>query len=425
VLYAAGYDPDSGEPRPELVDEAALVARAADVAIVLVGLPPSYESEGFDREHLRLPDQHNDLVRAVVDANPNTVVLLANGSPVQLPWIDRPRAVLELYLGGQAGGSAAADVLFGDVDPGGRLAETFPLRASDHASDPWYPGERRRTQYREGLYVGYRWFDTADVPVLFPFGHGLSYTTFSLDDLRVGDARDADASGFSIDVTVTVTNTGDRPGTEVVQCYLAPHEPSVHRPRRELAGYAKVRLAPGAATDVTITLDRRRFAHWDVASHAWQVDAGRYDVEIGRSIAELPLRTTVELTSAFRPTPADAALAPLHRPTPEAFADDGVFAALLGSPVPAPVPTRPYTPNTMVSELPPPVGPLLEKILLAAVVRQFDTELTPTTEKMLCAIVGESPLRGIVMMSQGKLSFGALEKLLAVVNRIPTRRHSG
>ena len=423
VLYARGYDADDSVDDRALIDDAVLVARSAETAIVVVGLPARNESEGFDRGHLRLPAQHNELVRAVVAANPNTIVVLCNGSAVQLPWIDQPRAVLEVFLGGQAGGSAIADVVFGDVDPGGRLAETFALRAEDHASDAFFPGESRLSQYREGIHVGYRWFDTAGVPVLFPFGHGLSYTTFAIDGLEIGDARDVDAAGFELPVSVTVTNTGDRRGSEVVQCYVAPHDPSVHRPRHELVGFGKVHLDPGESTLVTITLDHRSFAHWDVASNAWQVDPGRYTIEVGRSSASLPLHETVELASAFVSPPTDPSLDVLRTPTVEAFADDSTFEAQLGHRIPAATPVRPFTPNSMLGELEgTPVGGLLEKLAAGAIAKQFTGDLDPATELMLRSVVREAPLRTMVLMSEGRLGWPALRRFLAIVNRLPSRR---
>ena len=195
ITYAAGYDPNYSEPDQALIDEAVAIAKVAEVAVVFAGLPGIYESEGFDREHMELPAQHDALIRAVAAANPRTVVVLANGAPVEMPWISDVDAVLEAYLGGQAAGGGIADVLMGKHNPSGKLAETFALQLADIPSQPWFPGANRQMHYREGLYIGYRYFDSAQRPVLFPFGHGLSYTEFALPS---GDSveRHADWTGF-------------------------------------------------------------------------------------------------------------------------------------------------------------------------------------------------------------------------------------
>jgi len=228
--YAPGYDRRAGTHEEDapldegLLEEAEALASRSGKVVLMVGLPSHYESEGFDRAHLNLPLQHNELVRRVCAANPNTVVVLSNGAPVLMPWLDQAPALLECYLGGQAGGSALADVLFGEVNPCGKLAESFPLAQNDVASDADFPGEPRQVQYREGLYVGYRYFDSAQAEVLFPFGFGLSYTTFEYSNMRLD--RTQLRADESVVVTVCITNTGSRGGKEIVQrftnCILSP-----------------------------------------------------------------------------------------------------------------------------------------------------------------------------------------------------------
>src|SRR5690606_39821158 len=253
VVYAAGYDLGRDVPGREedadagLIAEAVAAARAADVAVVFAGLPPLYETEGLDRTSLALPRSHDALITAVADANPNVVVVLSNGGPVAMPWLDRVPAVVEAYLGGQAGGSAVADVLFGDVNPCGKLAETFPLRLEDHPAHRFFPGGPRTVEYRESIYVGYRYYDTAEKEVLFPFGHGLSYTTFRYDNLRLSAAEIR--VGEPLRVTVSVTNTGPRAGKEIVQLYVRDVAPRTFRPVHELKDFAKVALEPGEAKD--------------------------------------------------------------------------------------------------------------------------------------------------------------------------------
>ncbi len=225
LSYAAGYDPKADAPDPALIDEARRVAQDAEVALIFAGLPDFYETEGVDRQDMAMPEGHNALIEAVAQANPNTVVVLMNGAPVEMPWHNNARAILEAYLGGQAGGSAVAQVLYGEVNPSGKLAETFPLRLEDHPAQVFFPGGPRTVEYRESIYVGYRYYDTAAKPVLFPFGHGLSYTTFSYSELRLSAPTVGDT--VDLQVTVDITNTGNRAGQDVVQLYIRDVESTV------------------------------------------------------------------------------------------------------------------------------------------------------------------------------------------------------
>ena len=427
VRYAQGYEATSDDVRPDLVDEAVLVARAADVAIVFAGLPPSYEAEAYDRDHLRLPQQHNDLIRAVTEVNPDTVVILCNGSPVQMPWVDRPRAIVEAYLGGQGGGAGVIDVVYGNVNPGAKLAETFPLRQSDAAADRFFPGEGRQVQYREGLYVGYRWFDTAPLDVLFPFGHGLSYTTFAYSDLEVvGGASGVDDPLAWPTVEVTVTNTGDVGGAEVVQLYVRDVESTVYRPEKELKAFAKVHLEPGEAQRVQLALDRRSFAFWDTPSADWKVEAGDFELLVGSSSRDVRAMATVEITSDFRPAAPSPALAGYSAPTPDGF-DDAAFEALLGRSIPPPVATRPFTRNSTFDEVGGTrLGAGLKRLAMQVARGQMAEEMVETgIDQMLERAMGEAPLRAMALLSQGRISFEALDRLLAVLNRMPDRRRPG
>ncbi len=424
VRYAQGYEAASDDLRPDLIDEAILVARSSDVAVVFAGLPPRYEAEAYDRDHLRLPQQHNDLIRAVTEVNPRTVVVLCNGAPVQMPWVDRPQAIVEAYLGGQGGGSGVVDVLYGAVNPGAKLAETFPLRQSDAAADAHFPGEGRQVQYREGLYVGYRWFDTAMVEVLFPFGHGLSYTTFDYSDLEVvGGEVGADDPAAWPTVEVTVTNTGDVAGSEVVQLYVRDVESTVYRPDKELKAFAKVHLDPGEEQRVRLPLDRRAFAFWDTASADWQVEGGDFDLLVGSSSRELRAAATVEIASDFRPASPPEALAPYAAPTFDRF-DDAAFEALLGRPIPQPVAVRPFTRNSTFDEVGATrLGAGLKRLAMQVARAQMGEEMEETgIAEVLERAMGEAPLRSLALLSQGRISFEALDRLLSVLNRMPDRR---
>ena len=299
VEYARGYSIKEDGQDTDLLKEATALAARCSAAVIFAGLPDSYESEGYDRSHMRLPENQDRLIAAVAAVNPRTVVVLHNGSPVEMPWIGQVQAVLEAYLGGQAVGEAAVRVLYGDVNPSGHLAETFPLKLSDNPSYPWYGGEGNHTQYREGIFVGYRWYDKKEAEVLFPFGHGLSYTTFDYTDLRL--SADSIRDTETADVTVTVTNTGSRPGKAVVQLYIAPPADSAYiRPVRELKGFDKVYLRPGESRQVSFTLDQRSFALWNEQIHDWYAESGVYSVQAGASSRDIRLSADLRVECTRR-----------------------------------------------------------------------------------------------------------------------------
>jgi beta-glucosidase len=294
VPFAAGYGIGETGDDAALLAEAERVAAAADVVVVVIGLPGADESEGFDRTHMNLPLNQLAALKAVADVNPQVVVVLVNGSTVVLGEVmPHAKALLEAWLGGQAAGGAIADVLTGAVNPSGRLAETFPHRLEDNSSYLNFPGDTQVVRYGEGIFIGYRGYDASGLDVAFPFGFGLSYTTFTLADLAV-DVRGSVAAGtLAATVSVTVTNTGDAGGAEVVQVYVADPASSVARPVRELKGFAKVFLPAGASQRVSIELDQRAFAFWSIRHDAWAVEAGEFVIEAGRHSRDLPLAATV------------------------------------------------------------------------------------------------------------------------------------
>ncbi len=275
------------EPDEKLIAEAVEVAKASDVAVIFAGLPELMESEGEDRKGLDLPPSHNALIEAVSAAQPNTVVVLSNGSPVAMPWIRNVKAVLELYLGGETVGEATANLLFGKVNPSGRLPETFPMKIEDTPCFLSFPGEGDRVPYQEGVYIGYRYYTTKKMPVLFPFGYGLSYTTFVYTDLKA-DTLDLKEGG-NIKVTVNVKNIGKEAGREVVQLYVAPKGGEIKRPVRELRAFDKVYLEPGQEETVSFTLSPSDFAYWDIDKHGFRVAEGEYSILIGRNAFEMVL----------------------------------------------------------------------------------------------------------------------------------------
>ena len=290
--FAAGFTVGGGPADDAaLLAEAVALARTAGTVALFLGLPAADESEGFDRPHLDLPENQLEALEAIAAVNPRVVVVLSNGSVVRLPWADRVPAVLDTWLGGQAGGSAVADLLLGVRSPSGRLAETIPHRLEDTPAFGNFPGEYGQVRYGEGVLVGYRWYDTRHVDVEFPFGHGLSYSTFGYDDVAAtvrGEGADA-----TVDVSVTVTNTGAVPAAEVVQVYVADPEATVQRPTRELKAFAKVTLAPGESRAVTFTLVGRDLSFWHPQLRRWVVEGGRFVVSVGASSRDL--RGSVEL----------------------------------------------------------------------------------------------------------------------------------
>ena len=308
----------------ELLVEAVQAAREADVAIVMIGLPDQAESEGWDRVRLVLPPSQELLLSDVAEANPNTVVVLVNGAPVDLrPVLPHAAALVEAYLGGQASGAGLADVLTGRVNPSGRLAETIPWRLQDVPSYLNFPGDDHVVHYGEGIHVGYRGYDATRTDVAFPFGFGLSYTTFDFADLTVDVSGSAADFTLAAGVSLTVTNTGDRPGAEVVQVYVGDPDCSVRRPVRELKGFARVRLEPGESRRVTIELDARAFAFFSERFDRWVIEAGTFLIQVGHHSRSLPLGTAVHVD-------APRVAAPLTRlSTLFEWADDPAGSELL------------------------------------------------------------------------------------------------
>ncbi len=296
--YYPGY-PLKGPADAALLAEAASGAKNCDLAVIVAGLPESYEAEGFDRESLAMPESHQALILAVAAANPNTVVVLVGGAPVEMPWLPQVKAVLNLYLAGQAGGLAAADLLAGRANPSGKLAESYPLRYADVPTAGFYETGGKQAQYREGIYVGYRYYDTSHKPVLFPFGHGLSYTTFEYQDLAV--SQPDLAAPFELELSMSVKNTGAVDGAEVVQVYVSAVQPVVFRPEKELKAFAKVFLRAGETRRITFTLDARAFAIYDPAASDWVVPGGLYQVLVGASSCDIRLCAEVHVHGTVSP----------------------------------------------------------------------------------------------------------------------------
>ncbi|MDR1688184.1 MAG: glycoside hydrolase family 3 C-terminal domain-containing protein [Clostridiales bacterium] len=295
VTYAEGYGLSGQETNPELLAEAVANAKAADVAVVFAGLPEEMESEGFDRTNMRMPKSHNELIEQVCKAQPNTVVVLYNGSPVEMPWADYPKGIIEAYLGGQAVSSAVADVLFGRVNPSGFLPESIPYQLEDNPSYLFYRGEDGVTAYNEGVFVGYRYYNTKNMKVRYPFGYGLSYTTFSYSNMKLSK-NSIKADDDTITVSADVKNTGDVYGKALAALYAAPEKKEIIRPVRELRGFEKVALMPGEVKTVTFTLTKRDFSYWDMKKSGWSVEAGNCAIQICSDASAVVLEENVAVS---------------------------------------------------------------------------------------------------------------------------------
>jgi beta-glucosidase len=282
----------------DMIAEAVRLAKKSDVVVLVAGLNHEWEAEGFDRLDMKLPGAQNELIERVVKANKNTIVVLNAGSPLEMPWIDKVPAVLQLWYNSQEQGNALADILFGDISPSGKLPTSFPVRLEDNPAYINYPGENGRVHYGEGIFVGYRYYDKKQIAPLFPFGHGLSYTTFAYRNLRLS-ARSL-TPNEPLKVRLDVTNSGKVPGKEVVQLYVHDVASTVARPEKELKAFAKVELAPGQTRTVTFTLDREAFWYFDVRGNTWETEPGDFEILIGSSSRDIRLREIFTLLPAPR-----------------------------------------------------------------------------------------------------------------------------
>lgn len=381
ILYAQGYNLEKDEIDEQLIQEAKKVAIQSDVAILFVGLPERYESEGYDRQHLRIPDNHQKLIEAVTEVQPNVVVVLSNGSPIEMPWLDKVKGVLEAYLGGQALGGAIADLLFGDANPSGKLAETFPRELSHNPSYLNFPGEGDKVEYKEGIFVGYRYYDKKNIEPLFPFGYGLSYTTFEYSNLSISKKEMLDTE--TVTVTVNVKNTGEMAGKEIVQLYVKDVESSVIRPEKELKGFEKIELQPGEEKTVTFTLDKRAFAYYNVDLKDWHVESGEFEILIGKSSRDIVLKDSIYVKSTVKLKRA------FHR-------------------------------NTTI-------GDLLDDPTVASIAKELLAKISETNPlmnvseddeayEMMTAMMRYMPLRALVNFSQGNFTEKMLDKLLNELN---------
>ena len=321
--FAAGFD-RQGRPDADKKAQAVALAQKADTVLLCLGLDEIKESEGLDRVDMKLADNQIELLQAVEQANPNTVVVLNAGASLETPWLAHCRALVYGALGGQAGAGAMVDVLTGKVNPSGKLAETWANAYEETPARDNFAGAGRTVQYREGLYVGYRYYQTAGVPVAFPFGYGLSYTNYAYSDLKVT----ADS------VSLTVTNTGARDGAEIVQVYIAKPGAEIFRPAQELKAFARVPLAAGESRTVTLPLDDKAFRYWNTRTNGWEIEGGRYEVRVGASSADIRLTANVDIRGTNAPDPYAGKALPHYKSGSVQNVPDAEWEVLLGHPIP-------------------------------------------------------------------------------------------
>lgn len=398
VGYASGFD-RQGAADPKKQEEAVSLAKQADTVLLCLGLDELRESEGLDRADMALAENQQQLLDAVAAVNPNVVVLLSAGAPVETPWVGRCKALVYGALGGQAGAGAAADILTGKLCPCGKLSQTWAKAHDDTPAKANFGGEGRNVEYREGLYVGYRYYQTAGVKPAFPFGYGLSYTTFEYSGLK------ADETG----VTLTVTNTGSAAGAEIVQLYVAKPDAKVFRPEQELKGFAKVSLAPGESKTVAIALDDKAFRYWNVKTNAWEVEGGSYQLRVGASSVDIRLTADITVKGTNAPDPY-AGLSLTHYVSGQiTYVTDAEFEALLGHPIPEDV-VR-IDRNMTLGEMDhgrSPLGWLAQKVLRS----RLDASFAKGKPDLNTVFQYNMPLRALAKMTNGMVSMGMVDGLV-------------
>ena len=406
-LNIAGFAPGFSrtEPAPDAakIQQAAALAKDAEVVLLCVGLDEIAESEGMDRTKLELSPGQQALIEAVCAANENVVLVLSGGAPFVLPAECRARAVLHGYLGGQAGAGAMADALLGKLNPNGKLNESWPLALPDVPGSPWFPGQARTAEYREGLYVGYRYYDTARVPVRWAFGHGLGYTAFTYSDLQADETA----------VTFTVTNTGSRDGAEIAQVYVGCPEGRVFRPAKELKGFAKVFLKAGESRTVTVPLDDKAFRYWNVKTNRWQVEGGSYTISVGAASDDIRLQTAVRVAGDNAPLPYDTL--PSYETGRIKEVSNAEFAALLGRPIPDGRLPALLDLNDAIGQMDHAKNPLARLVCKVLLYLRDKAERSGKPDLNILFITN-MPFRALAKMTLGGVSEAMAEDILLMVN---------
>ena len=398
VGFAAGFD-RQGKPDDAKKAEAVALAKKADTVLLCLGLDEIKESEGLDRADMKLADNQIELLQAVQQANPNTVVIVSAGASLETPWLAHCRALVYGALGGQAGAGAMVDVLTGKINPSGKLAETWANAHADTPAKDNFAGAGRTVQYREGLYVGYRYYQTAGVPVAFPFGYGLSYTSFAYSELKA-DARS---------VTLTVTNTGSRAGAEIVQVYAAKPDAQIFRPAQELKAFTKVWLEAGESKTVTLPLDDKAFRYWNTKTDSWEVEGGTYELRVGASSADIRLTAAVEVNGTSAPNPYAGKALPHYTCGKVQRVPDDEWETLLGHPIPAD--TVKIDRNMTLGELNHSRSPLCW-LVWAVLTGLLNASYKRGKPNLNVMFQYNMPLRALAKMTSGAISMGMVDGIV-------------
>lgn len=416
VVYSQGYDKLKDEIDGKLINDAVNTAKEADVVLVFAGLTEGFEAEGYDRKNIEMPNCQNYLISEIAKANPNTVVVLAGGSVIHIPWIHEVKALLNSGLGGQAGGSAVADILMGKVNPSGKLSETYPLEFSDNPTYGNYPGGPVTSEHRESVYIGYRYYDTAEKDVLFPFGFGLSYTIFEYSDMKLSSDRIKDTD--TVTVSFKVRNTGKIDGAEVAQIYVADKESTIFRPVKELRAFEKVFLKAGEEKEISVRLSKMAFAFWNININDWSVETGEFDILVGASSRDIKLSETIIVEST------DMAEIPDYRESAPAYYTADInnmngsqFEAVYGKPMPSSEidRTKKIDIYCCINDAKyTKWGGKIAKLIKFIMTKMGSTENGDGA--MLAAMATQIPIRNFVQMSMGVFSPKMAEGLINILN---------
>lgn len=421
VEYAEGYSLKDNEVHEDIISEACKVAAGKERVFIFAGLPDEFESEGFDRENLNMPESHNKLIEEVAKVNDNVVVVLLCGAPIVMPWANQVKGILLAYLGGQGTGTACANLLYGKVNPSGKLAETLPLALEDNSSYNYFPGTTKSVEYRESIFVGYRYYDTAKKSVAYPFGYGLSYTEFKYGDLKVSEEKYT--PGQDLKVEMTVTNTGEKAGAEIVQLYIAKKDTAIFRAEKELKGFEKVYLAPGESKTVEFKLNSRSFAYYNTSNMDWAVEGGAYEIQIGASSRDIRLAKTIEVEGDGQ----ESKLANLKEVAPVYFnltkenlqVSDAEFEAIYGRDLPPSElkPGSPFTANSTLADVKDTqTGQQVLAMLKEQMSQMLGGDSTSDIAVMMEAMMMDMPLRNLIMLSQGKTGWDQINGMIYMMN---------
>ena len=409
-LEVMGYEPGyvrTGKKNEQMKIAACKLAKEADVVLLCIGLDEISESEGLDRSHMKLPANQIELIIALQKTGTRIVAVMSAGSVVEMSWIENCDAVIHGYLSGQAGAEAMLRALTGDVNPSGKLSETYPYCYENVPNYKYYPGRERTAEYREGLYIGYRYYDMAEVPVQFPFGYGLSYTTFEYSDINITDRN----------VTFTITNTGSREGKEIAQLYVSAADGKVFRPRKELKGFRKIKLAPGESKQVRIQFDDKTFRYFNVVTNRFEVEGGNYEILVGASSQDIRLRGMLNVEGTGAANPYAGLELPTYVTGKVTSVPDREFETLLGCPIPQASwdIDRPLERNDAISQM------FYAKSILARLVYKIMTGIKNRSEAkgkpdLNILFIYNMPFRGIAKTTGGIVNIDMVDGILKIVN---------